>query len=56
MENKGEIIIYQTQDGLAKIEVQLQNDTVWLTQEQMAALFQRDARNQQAHPKRFFGR
>ena len=43
MENMGEIILYQTQDGLTKIEVQLQNDTVWLTQEQMAALFQRDA-------------
>ena len=42
MENKGEIIIYQTEDGLTKIEVQLKNDTVWLTQEQMAVLFQRD--------------
>ena len=54
MENKGEIIIYQTQDGLTKIEVQLQNDTVWLTQEQMAELFQRDASVISRHIKNVF--
>ena len=41
MENKGEIIIYQTEDGLTKINVKLQNETVWLTIEQMAELFQK---------------
>lgn len=34
-----EIIIYQNQDGNIKIDVRLEDDTVWLTQEQMAALF-----------------
>jgi prophage maintenance system killer protein len=38
--NKGEIIIYQTED--ARIDVRLENDTVWLTQAQMAELFQTD--------------
>ena len=32
MENLGEIIIYQTEDGLTKLEVKMENDTVWLTQ------------------------
>lgn len=35
----GEIIIYQNTDGKIKIDVRLQDDTVWLTQEQMAVLF-----------------
>ncbi|MBR1635849.1 MAG: virulence RhuM family protein [Lachnospiraceae bacterium] len=42
MENKGEVVIYQTEDGLSKLEVNLQNETVWLTIDQMAELFQRD--------------
>lgn len=37
-----EIIIYQTEDGKTKIQTRLENETVWLNQEQMAALFQRD--------------
>jgi len=41
MENKGEIIIYQTEDGLTKINVNIQDETVWLTIEQMAELFQK---------------
>ena len=41
-ENKGQIILYQTQDGESKIEVTLANDTVWLTAEQMAELFKRN--------------
>jgi hypothetical protein len=41
MENKGEIIIYQTEDGLTKINVNVQNETVWLTIEQMSELFQK---------------
>ena len=35
----GEIIIYQTDDGLTKIDVKVQNETVWLSQQQMAELF-----------------
>ena len=42
MDEFGEIIIYQTDDGLSKIEVNLKNETVWLSIDQMAELFQRD--------------
>ena len=41
MENKGELIIYQTEDGLTKINVNIQDETVWLTIDQMAELFQK---------------
>ncbi len=37
---KGELILYQTGDGKTKIEVRLQDETVWLTQKLMAELFQ----------------
>lgn len=37
-----EIIIYNTEDGQTKIQTRLENETVWLNQEQMAELFQRD--------------
>lgn len=40
MEN--EIIIYQTADGQTQIDVRMENETVWLTQAQMAELFQKD--------------
>ncbi len=39
-ENK--IIIYQTEDGQTQIDVRLEDNTVWLTQSQMAELFQKD--------------
>ena len=39
-ENK--IIIYQTEDGQTQIDVRLENETVWLTQQQMAELFEKD--------------
>ncbi len=38
----GEIIIYQAQDGETTIDVKLENDTIWLRQEQIAQLFNRD--------------
>ena len=38
----GEIILYQTSDGTTSIDVKLENDTVWLTQAQMAVLFDKD--------------
>ncbi len=41
-EDKGEILLYQTPDGESRIEVRLQGETVWLNQEQMAELFQRN--------------
>jgi len=37
--SSGEIILYQNPDGKIKIEVRLEDETVWLTQEQMALLF-----------------
>lgn len=42
MEDKGEIVIYQTQDGITQLDVWLDGETVWITQEQMAQLFERD--------------
>lgn len=39
---KGEIVIYKTKDGKAKFEVNLREETVWLNQDQMVDLFQRD--------------
>lgn len=42
VDNRGEIILYQTEDGLTQIDVKLENETVWLSQQQMADLFQRD--------------
>ncbi|HEY5590542.1 MAG TPA: RhuM family protein [Paludibacter sp.] len=41
MKSKNEIVIYQT-DELTKVEVQIDNETVWLSQEQMASLFGRN--------------
>jgi len=37
-----DLIMYQTEDGVTRIEVKLENETVWLTQAQLAELFQRD--------------
>ena len=42
MEQKGEILIYQTPKGDTKIDVLIENETVWLTQEQIAMLFGRE--------------
>ncbi len=39
MKNSGEILIYKNQNGNIKIDVHLQDETVWLTQDQMALLF-----------------
>ncbi|WP_208985071.1 RhuM family protein [Maledivibacter halophilus] len=39
--NKSEIILYQTEDGQTKIEVTMEEDTVWLSQAQMCELFQK---------------
>src|SRR3989338_5067038 len=38
-ENKSELIIYQTEDGQTRLQVKMEDETVWLTQEQMAELF-----------------
>lgn len=54
MDNRGEIIIYQTEDGLTKINVNLQNESVWLSLDQMAELFQRDKSTISRHIKNIF--
>lgn len=48
MEEK-KIIIYQSEDGQTQIDVRLENDTVWLTQAQMAELFQKTPQNITMH-------
>ena len=53
-QNKGNIILYQTPDGQAKIEVTLFNDTVWLTADQMAELFQRNKSTISRHIRNVF--
>lgn len=50
----GQIILYQTQGGEAKIEVRLANETVWLTADQMAELFQRNKSTISRHIKNVF--
>jgi len=52
--HKGQIILYQTVDGESKIEVTLANDTVWLTIDQMAELFQRNKSTISRHIKNVF--
>jgi len=49
MENKGEIIIYQSSDKQAHIEVRFEEDTVWLNQQQMAILFKQTKQNISLH-------
>ncbi len=41
-EKKGELIIYQTEDGKTRIDVRMDNETVWLTRQQMSELFDRN--------------
>lgn len=43
------IVIYQTKDGKTSIDVKLENDTVWLSANQMAALFERDEKTIRKH-------
>ena len=50
----GQIILYQTQGGEAKIEVRLANETVWLTADQMAVLFQRNKSTISRHIKNIY--
>ena len=54
IENTGDIIIYQTEDGLTKINVKLDNDTVWLNQQQMAELYQSSRTNVVEHIKHIY--
>jgi death-on-curing family protein len=51
--NRGEIIIYDSKDG-PKLEVRLEDETVWLTQKQMALLFDKDVRTINEHIKNIY--
>ena len=54
MNRKSNIIMYTTEDGLAKIEATFDEDTVWLSIDQMAELFQRDKSTISRHIKNVF--
>jgi len=51
---KGEIILYQTADGRTSVDVKLENETVWLSSEQMALLFERDRTVIQRHIRNIY--
>ena len=54
MDDRGEIIIYQTEDGLTKIDVSMQDETVWLSQADMSTLFQTTKQNISLHINNIF--
>jgi len=49
-----EILLYQTEDGQTRLEVRVQDETVWLTQKKMADLFQKDVRTISEHIQNIF--
>ena len=53
-QNKGELIMYRTEDGLTEIQTTLVDDTVWLTANQMAALFDKDETTLRKHINNVF--
>lgn len=52
--DEGHILLYQTGDGKQRIEVHLQDETVWLSQKSMAELFQTTPQNINMHLKNIF--
>jgi hypothetical protein len=54
MHSGGEILLYQTEAGQTKIEVRLADETVWLSQRQLAELFQKDVRTINEHIQNVF--
>ena len=52
--NNSNIIMYTTEDGLTKIETTFEDDTVWLSLDQMAELFQRDKSTISRHIKKIY--
>lgn len=53
-DNGGDILLYQSEDGQSRIEVRLMGETLWLTQNQMAELFQTTPQNITIHLKRIY--
>ena len=54
MENKSSLIIYTTEDGLTNVDVTFEDETVWLTLDQMSVLFDRDTSTISRHIKNIF--
>ena len=54
MEQNGKIVIYQSSDGQTSIDVKLENETVWLSANQMAVLFERDEKTIRKHINNVF--
>lgn len=52
--NKSEIILYQTEDGQTKLQVKMEDETVWLTQDQMAELFEKSKSTINEHIKNIY--
>lgn len=48
-QRRGELLLYRSEDGRIKLEVRLQDETVWLTQQMMAELFQTSVPNISMH-------
>ena len=53
-EPSGEFVLYRSEDGTAQVQVRLAQDTVWLTQRQLAELFQTSVPNISIHLKNLF--
>lgn len=49
LENKTDILIFQMEDGKTKIDVRLENETVWMTQKAIAELYQKNGRTINEH-------
>lgn len=54
MENKTAILIYQMEDGKTKIDVRLENETVWMTQKAIAELYQKGVNTIYEHIKNIY--
>ena len=52
--SQGKILLYQTEDGSQRLEIHLQDETVWLNQKLMAELFQTTPQNINMHLKNIF--
>ena len=52
--SKGQFLVYKAEDGKLKLDVRLEDETVWLTQQMMAELFQTTKQNIGQHLKNIF--
>ena len=53
-ENNNNIVIYQADDGMTKIDVKIKDETLWLSQQQMADLYDTTKQNISLHIKNIF--